>query len=128
MFKNPFGLRGQICRLEYFLSGLIHIVGFSILFGLVGLMLTIEAQFQDKTLVLALMIIAIGTLGIAVFAALVWFGIAQVVKRFHDLNRSGWFIFLLLIPLVGAIVSIALCFMPGNLAKTKGSDRVLCVR
>ncbi len=33
-------------------------------------------------------------------------GLGLAVRRLHDINKSGWFIFLALIPLVGAIILI----------------------
>jgi uncharacterized membrane protein YhaH (DUF805 family) len=44
-----------------------------------------------------------------VLTAVVWLGIvlptlALSVRRLHDLDRSGWWIFLAFIPLVGAII------------------------
>jgi uncharacterized membrane protein YhaH (DUF805 family) len=41
--------------------------------------------------------------GIAALGLLVP-GLAVVVRRLHDLNKSGWYYFIALIPLVGAII------------------------
>ncbi len=48
-----------------------------------------------------------------------WPFIATSVKRLHDLNRSGWWLLLNLIPLIGNImVGFLLTFIPG----TKGQN------
>lgn len=44
--------------------------------------------------------------------------IAAVVRRLHDVNKSGWFIFIILIPIIGAIWLIVLLATEG----TKGSN------
>ena len=36
------------------------------------------------------------------------------VRRLHDLNRSGWFVLLYLVPVVGLFLLIWLMFCPGN--------------
>jgi uncharacterized membrane protein YhaH (DUF805 family) len=41
------------------------------------------------------------------------------IRRLHDLDRSGWWIFLVLIPLIGAIVLIVWYCTKG----TEGSNR-----
>jgi uncharacterized membrane protein YhaH (DUF805 family) len=47
----------------------------------------------------------------SVFEALVWLalilpGLAVTIRRLHDTDRTGWWVFLSLIPLVGAIILI----------------------
>lgn len=41
-----------------------------------------------------------------------WLGFAAIVRRLHDLNYSGWWSLLCSIPAVGAIATLALCFLP----------------
>ena len=58
--------------------------------------------------------------GVAVFTLLifipaVWILLANVVKRCHDLGKSGFFALLMLIPLVNLIVGIYLAFFQGDL-------------
>ena len=45
--------------------------------------------------------------------------LAVTVRRLHDIDRSGWWIFINLIPLVGAIVLLVFSLLPG----TPGSNR-----
>jgi uncharacterized membrane protein YhaH (DUF805 family) len=46
---------------------------------------------------------------------LIWPGLAIQVKRWHDRNKSGWWVLIQLIPLVGAIWSfIELGFLKGS--------------
>jgi uncharacterized membrane protein YhaH (DUF805 family) len=46
--------------------------------------------------------------------AIVLPGLAVSVRRLHDLDRSGWFVLLPLIPLVGAIILIYWHCQPGT--------------
>lgn len=50
--------------------------------------------------------IGIPILSIVVALALLIPGIAVVIRRFHDVGRSGWWYFILLVPLVGFILVI----------------------
>ena len=45
--------------------------------------------------------------------------LAVTVRRLHDIDRSGWWILINLIPLVGAIVLLVFSLLPG----TPGSNR-----
>lgn len=46
-------------------------------------------------------------------------GLAAAVRRLHDTDRSGWFIFIALIPLIGSIWLIVLLATKG----TKGENK-----
>lgn len=45
--------------------------------------------------------------------------LAVAIRRLHDIDRTGWWVFLVLIPLVGAIVLIVWYCTEG----TRGSNR-----
>jgi len=61
----------------------------------------------------------IGVVYSIVALLLLWPWIAVNVKRLHDRNRSGWFLLLLLVPLVNIWILIELAFLGG----TAGSNR-----
>lgn len=77
MFKKPFSFEGRIRRTEYCLSLLIYLAA-------VGISMGISAATRGMGGVLLLPVI--------------WFTLAQGVKRAHDLGNSGWYI---LIPFYG---------------------------
>lgn len=61
--------------------------------------------------------------------ACIWLGLALVVKRLHDRNRSGWFAATLLIPLANIVfgirILIEVCFLRGTIgANLFGDDPV----
>ena len=61
---------------------------------------------------------ALSTLGFMVYGivALGTFipSLAVTVRRLHDLNKSGWYYFIFLIPLVGSIILLVWFFTEGN--------------
>ncbi len=48
------------------------------------------------------------------FVALIYWSLRSTVLRLHDTGRSGWMALLLIVPLVGAVLSLALLFMRGE--------------
>jgi len=50
-------------------------------------------------------------------------GLAVMVRRLHDVNKSGWFFFIVFIPLVGVIWLLVLMCTEGTLGDNEyGSD------
>ena len=47
----------------------------------------------------------------------IWSGIAIGIKRWHDRDKSGWWMFIVLIPIIGAIWAFVEC---GCLRGTEG--------
>jgi len=51
---------------------------------------------------------------------IIWPAIATSVKRLHDLNKSGWWFLLNLIPLIGnLLLGLLLSFIPGKKEKNE---------
>ena len=50
----------------------------------------------------------------------IWIDMAITVKRWHDRNKSGWMIFISLIPLIGPMWLLVEC---GFLDGTRGPNR-----
>ena len=46
-------------------------------------------------------------------------GIAVTVRRLHDINKSGWFIFISLIPILGSIIVLVMTIEKGTLGKNR---------
>ena len=46
-------------------------------------------------------------------------GIAVTVRRLHDINKSGWFIFISLIPFLGSIIILVMTIDKGTLGKNR---------
>lgn len=50
-------------------------------------------------------------------------GIALVIRRLHDINKSGWTYLMLLIPLVGWIIMLVFLCMPSVNENNKYGER-----
>ena len=75
MFKNPFSFDGRIRRSEYGISFIIN--------SIVSLILmSINAASNGSAIGIVLLC----------YIPLCWFGLAQGVKRCHDLGNSGWYV------------------------------------
>jgi len=84
MFRNPFSFKGRIRRTEFGISLAIFI--------LVNILLKIVLGYVPTIFAMATS---------AVFSLLVlWFLVAQIIKRFHDMGKKWWWILFLLIPVL----------------------------
>ena len=52
---------------------------------------------------------------LVIFVAAVWIGLAVGVKRFHDRGKSGWWVLIVLVPVVGGLWYLIECgFLRGT--------------
>jgi uncharacterized membrane protein YhaH (DUF805 family) len=49
-----------------------------------------------------------------IMLCLVWISFAVIIKRLHDINKSGWWSLIVLIPILGGLATLALGFMKGS--------------
>lgn len=118
MFKAPFSFDGRIRRIEYFLSGIIGVIvgGIAYSLGVATLFLGAAAGSAGGSFFGIL-------IGIAAAIASLWFSLAQGVKRLHDLNKSGWLILLLFVPIVGWVFALYMLFADGTVGPNQyGED------
>ena len=92
LFSHPFSCEGRIRRLEFCLS---YFFSFIINIIVAGLMQTNYAY---------------GILS----APVIIFMFTQTCKRFHDMNRSGFYMLTLLIPFINITPIAALLFLDGD--------------
>ncbi len=78
-------------------------------------------SFVGATYIVFLVLYLLGTRIGLFFILEVIFALAVIVpeisigvRRLHDTGRSGWFVFLGLIPFVGSIIVLVLMLLPGN--------------
>lgn len=94
VLENSFHFSGRARRREYWMSVLFSVIA-SIVLGIV-----------DGVTGLTALNGSIGVLGLAYALAIVIPSLAVGARRPHDIGRSGWWMLLGLVPLVGAIVLI----------------------
>lgn len=118
MFKSPFSFNGRIRRIEYFLSCLLGGAVTAIAFWLgVGTSLIGASQNSGSGFGIGVLI------GFSALIGGIWFTIAQDVKRLHDVDKSGWLIILLLIPIVNFILGLYMLFADGTVGPNRyGND------
>lgn len=111
MFENYANFNGRARRSEYWY------------FTLMNLIILIIAVVLDSTLGFNFSPLPYGYLYITVALASFVPGLAVAVRRLHDVGKSGWFYFIVLIPLIGAIWLLVLFFTEGTKGENQyGSD------
>jgi uncharacterized membrane protein YhaH (DUF805 family) len=107
---------GRSRRKEYWMFILFEII----LFAVVGLVAGMLFGFGDPGDP-ATGVLGGGVLIVIVLLALALFipGLAVTVRRFHDQDKSGWFVLLGLIPYLGGLIMLVFMCIEG----TKGPNR-----
>jgi len=86
-----FSFQGRISRKVFWLYGvLFFFLAMMVLGGVVG---AVALASQTLSWILA----------VPLYIAGVWIGLAMQVKRWHDRDKSGWWILIGLIPVIGSI-------------------------
>ncbi|RUT69696.1 DUF805 domain-containing protein [Flavobacterium cupreum] len=111
VFENYANFNGRARRSEYWYYALATII------------ISIILEILDYTIGMAFDMGKLGILrglySLAVFIP----GLAVMIRRLHDVGKSGWFIFILFIPLVGIIwFFITLCTEGDDGTNEYGSD------
>jgi uncharacterized membrane protein YhaH (DUF805 family) len=105
-FSNYVGFSGRACRSEYW---------YWVLFVL---LCSIAASIIDAVLGVYLIT---SLVNLAVFLP----GLAVGIRRLHDLDRTGWWVLLVFIPIVGAIILIIWACTKGTEGPNRfGPDRL----
>ncbi|MEX0881336.1 MAG: DUF805 domain-containing protein [Candidatus Saccharimonadales bacterium] len=112
---QPGMFSGRLNRLGYLMSIVYIILYFLIP---VALQLLVSGASGAKTLV-NLTTILMGMVGVALAIPV---GISIGIRRWHDLNQSGFFVLLGLIPFVGLIAFIIQLLFPGTQGANKYGD------
>lgn len=91
-----FSFKGRATRAQYW--------SVSCLLTSVWLLLVVWAKYFTPSFTVTQLIFT--GIMIAGFVGIIWSGIANHVKRFHDMDRSGWWTLLIILPFVGMLVSL----------------------
>jgi uncharacterized membrane protein YhaH (DUF805 family) len=118
-----FSFQGRINRGKFWLFTIavtvVYCVGMGILFG--GAMTS-----SDPTITLRSLGVVGGIIALVLLIALIWISLALQVKRWHDRNKSGWWVLIQLVPAVGPIWFLIECgFCKGTTgANMYGADPI----
>ena len=105
-WRHAFDYKGRSPRREYWLGWGQFIVGIVLIAGLGGLIQDLMGSGGDPEF----LDIPLGLFILVSFVV----GLATTVRRFHDQDKSGWFVFVYFIPFVGSIIFLILMLMPGT--------------
>ncbi|MFT7520936.1 MAG: uncharacterized membrane protein YhaH (DUF805 family) [Kiritimatiellia bacterium] len=95
--------KGRITRGQYWLKGVLPIIGIAFAAGIVS---AIAGEIAEGLG---------GLVMLAAYVPLIWFWLATRVKRWHDRGKSGWMVLIAFIPLVGPLWTfIEVGCMPGT--------------
>ncbi len=103
-FRNYVGFGGRACRSEYWYWAL-----FVVIFSIVTFMLD-SLLFPDNPARLLNSLFSL-----AVFLP----GLAMAIRRLHDIDKSGWWVLIVLIPIVGLIIFIVWAIKQGDEANNR---------
>ncbi|MBX9837348.1 MAG: DUF805 domain-containing protein [Silvanigrellaceae bacterium] len=111
--KNHINFRGRASRSEfwYFI-----IFDFSVLFLFGFIHKFIYGNSDELDFLKILMSI--------IFVALILPSISVTVRRLHDINKSGWWIFIQIIPLIGAFIIYTMCALPSTNGPNKYGNKL----
>lgn len=107
--KQLFSFQGRISRGEYAAIS----IGAFIIMALVRIVLAglVVSVLENDPAASATGAMALGWL---INAPILWVYFAAAAKRLHDMDQSGWWSLLLLIPLAGIVVWICFVAIPGT--------------
>jgi uncharacterized membrane protein YhaH (DUF805 family) len=102
VIKQYANFSGRARRTEYWMFTLIN--------TLISIGLMIITQFVDQRL---------SVLNVIYSLALLIPALAVIVRRLHDVNKSGWMYLLMLLPIIGWIWILVLLFTEGTRGENK---------
>ena len=116
-----FSFQGRINRAKFWLASIaitvVYLVVISLVFGSAALA-------SDPAEALASVGMIGGIVTLALIILMTWIGLALGVKRWHDRNKSGWWVLIAFVPVIGGLWYLVECgFLKGTAgANTYGAD------
>ena len=107
VIRNYAGFSGRARRKEYWM------------FVLFNFLFAVAAMVLDNVLGLTMKPMPYGAIYLIYALAVLLPSLAVAVRRLHDVGKSGWFLLIALIPIVGAIWLLVLFVTEGTHATTK---------
>ena len=116
-----FSFQGRINRAKFWL---VHVVMWVVVLVVFGAILGSAAVSSDPQAALQSVGVVGGLILLVVYILALWIGLAIAAKRWHDRNKSAWWILIVFVPAVGALWYLIECgFLKGTTGANKfGSD------
>lgn len=120
-----FSFDGRIGRLQYWMGSLVAILPLLAIVAwgmLAGASSSAPGTTEQAPQVEggSLLVSLVGLLALVVYGVILWMSFAVSVKRWHDHDKSGWWVLLALIPVLGALASFIIL---GCMRGTDGPNR-----
>jgi uncharacterized membrane protein YhaH (DUF805 family) len=112
MMNLLFSFQGRLNRAKWWLINIgvivVETIVFAILFG--G-----TAMMADPDQVMAAMSGINAVIVVIVAVVAFWISLSLAVRRFHDRNKSGWWVLIVLVPVIGGLWYLIECgFLKGT--------------
>ena len=116
-----FSFQGRINRAKFWL---VHVVMWVVVLVVFGAILGSAAVSSDPQAALQSVGVVGGLILLVVYILALWIGLAIAAKRWHDRNKSAWWILIVFVPAVGGLWYLIECgFLKGTTGPNKfGSD------
>jgi uncharacterized membrane protein YhaH (DUF805 family) len=102
LIEKLFGFQGRIGRIQYIW---LILMPWSVALLVLGFILAVSPSRDNIIFGLASFILGI---------ALIWIFIAVMTKRLHDIDKSGWWQLIQVIPIIGYIMPFYMAVRPGT--------------
>ena len=106
-----FSFQGRVNRAKFWLVAVGMIVVEAVVFGATG-----GAALMSGDPAAALSSLGVvGVVWAVLFIVVFWISLAVAVKRYHDRNKSGWWVLIILVPAIGSLWYLIECgFLKGT--------------
>jgi uncharacterized membrane protein YhaH (DUF805 family) len=111
--KRYADFNGRSRRKEYWMFALFTFIVYAVLYALMFMGMDYETGQPGVLGMLAMGLLGLFALGVLVPS------IAVAVRRFHDQDKSGWFVLLAFIPFIGGLILLVFMCLEG----TRGPNR-----
>ncbi len=112
-----FRFQGRVNRAKFWL---VHIAMWVVMIVVFGAVLGSAAMSSDPQAALASVGVIGGLVLLVVYILALWIGLAIAAKRWHDRNKSAWWILIVFVPVVGGLWYLIEC---GFLKGAPGTNR-----
>ena len=112
-----FSFQGRVNRAKFWL---VHVVMWVVILVVFSAILGSAAMSSDPQAALQSVGAVGGIILLIVYILALWIGLAVAAKRWHDRNKSAWWILIAVVPVVGGLWYLIEC---GFLKGTTGPNR-----
>lgn len=115
-YKRMLDFRGRSGRPEYWMFQFFLMLQIAVMVALIVAFAPSDGGSLPWTSPVTMLLTVLGT---AAAVGWLWAGLALSVRRYHDQDRSGWFVLLGAIPYVGGLIAFVFMCMPGTVGPNR---------